>query len=44
MDRPKLTETIVFMAPIEFPFTEKHERINNAFEGMKIRDRQEGHF
>ena len=41
LNRPQLTETVVFMNPIEFPLKAEYERINNTFEGMKIRELRE---
>ena len=42
LNKPQLTETVVFMSPIEFPLKAEYERINNTFEGMKIRELRDG--
>lgn len=42
LGKPQLTETIVFMNPIEFPLDEEYERINSTIEGMKIREIRDG--
>ena len=42
MNKPQLTETIVFMNPTQFPLKEEYERINNTIKGMKIRELQDG--
>ena len=42
LNKPQLTETLVFMNPTKFPLKAEYERINNTFEGMKIRELRDG--
>ena len=41
LNKPQLTETVAFMNPIKFPLRAEYERINNTFEGMKMRELQD---